>query len=119
MEYCHPELVQERRFKSPAHALQWHLAKTKINGKVIDNHVNIAEAWKITKGKNITIAIIDDGWTSTTLNFPGASCIPSMRPIAGGPRPKLEDDSHGTSCAGLACAAGLKMVLAAPLPKPI
>ena len=109
VEYCHPELVQEMRFKSPAHALQWHLAKTKIKGKVIDNHVNIAEAWKITKGKNITIAVIDDGVDINHPEFSGRIVHPfDATDGSEDPRPKLEDDSHGTSCAGLACAAGLK-----------
>jgi len=109
VEYCHPELVQERRFKTPTHALQWHLEKTKIKDKVIDNHVNIEKAWKITKGKNITIAVIDDGVEINHPEFSGRIVHPfDATDGSEDPRPKLEGDSHGTPCAGMACAAGLK-----------
>lgn len=109
VEYCHPELVQERRFKSPPHPLQWHLAKTKIKGKVVDNHVSIEKAWEITKGKGVTIAIIDDGVDINHPEFSGRIVHPYDATEGNeDPRPKLEGDSHGTPCAGMACAAGLK-----------
>jgi subtilisin family serine protease len=109
VEFCHPELVQERRFKSPSHPLQWHLAKTKIKGKEIDNHVNIEQAWKITKGKGITVAIIDDGVDINHPEFSGRVVHPfDATENNEDPRPKLDDDSHGTPCAGMACAAGLE-----------
>ncbi len=109
IEYCHPELVQERRFKTPPHPLQWHLGKTKIKGQVIDNHVNIEKAWKITKGKNITIAVIDDGVEINHPEFSGRIVHPFDATEGNeDPRPKMDDDSHGTPCAGMACAAGLE-----------
>ncbi|MBC7777242.1 MAG: S8 family serine peptidase [Phycisphaerae bacterium] len=109
VEYCHPELVQERMYKTPPHPLQWHLGRTKIKGQVIDNHVNIEKAWKITKGKNITIAVIDDGVEINHPEFSGRIVHPFDATEGNeDPRPKLDDDSHGTPCAGMACAAGLK-----------
>ncbi len=109
IEYCHPELVQERRFKTPPHPLQWHLGKTKIKGQVIDNHVNIEKAWKLTKGKNITIAVIDDGVEINHPEFSGRIVHPFDATEGNeDPRPKMDDDSHGTPCAGMACAAGLE-----------
>lgn len=109
VEYCHPELIQERRFKSPPHPLQWHLAKTKIKGKVVDNHVNIEKAWAITRGKGITVAVIDDGVDINHPEFSGRIVHPfDATENNEDPRPKADDDSHGTSCAGMACAAGLK-----------
>ncbi len=109
VEFCHPELVQERRFKSPSHPLQWHLVKTKIKGKEIDNHVNIEQAWKTTKGKGITVAIIDDGVDINHPEFSGRVVHPfDATENNENPRPKLDDDSHGTPCAGMACAAGLE-----------
>ncbi len=109
VEYCHPELIQERRFKSPPHPLQWHLAKTKIKGKVVDNHVNIEKAWAITRGKGITIAVIDDGVDINHPEFSGRIVHPfDATENNEDPRPKGDDDSHGTSCAGMACAAGLE-----------
>ncbi len=109
VEYCHPELVQERRFKAPPHSLQWHLAKTKIKGQVVDNHVNIEKAWAITRGKGITVAIIDDGVDINHPEFSGRIVHPfDATENNEDPRPKTNEDSHGTACAGMACAAGLK-----------
>lgn len=108
VEYCHPELVQERKFKA-INPLQWHLAKTTIGGKVVDAHCNIEEAWKITKGAGITVAIIDDGVDIDHPEFAGRIVSPyDATTNVPDPRPKLKDDNHGTPCAGMACAAGLK-----------
>jgi subtilisin family serine protease len=108
VEYCHPELVQERRFKL-IHPKQWHLTKTSINGKTIDQHVNIEGAWKLTRGKGITVAVVDDGVDMDHPEFKGRIVHPfdatANVPDAG---PKSPDDNHGTACAGMACASGLK-----------
>ncbi len=107
VEFCHPELVQERRFKN-IHPLQWHLTKTKIKDKEIDQHVNIEKAWKTTRGKGITIAIIDDGIDTDHPEFKGRVVHPFDATTNGlDAKPKATDDIHGTPCAGMACAAGL------------
>lgn len=107
VEFCHPELVQERRFKV-VNPLQWHLAQTKINGQAIDAHVNIEKAWARTKGKGVTIAIIDDGVEIDHPEFAGRVVHPFDATLnSNDPRPKTADDKHGTACAGMACAAGL------------
>jgi subtilisin family serine protease len=107
VELCHPELVQERRFKA-IHPLQWHLKTTVIGTKKISAHVQIEAAWKITRGKGATIAIIDDGidvdhpeFTNRVVHAFNATDNTSN------PRPQSEDDKHGTACAGMACASGL------------
>ena len=108
VEYCHPELVQERKFKE-IDPLQWHLAKTTINGKTVDAHCNIEAAWKLTQGKGITVAIIDDGVDTGHPEFAGRIVHPyDATSNSSDPNPKLVDDNHGTPCAGMACAAGLK-----------
>lgn len=107
VEYCHPELVQERRFKG-IHPLQWHLAKTTIAGKTVDAHVNIEKAWQRTRGKGVTIAVIDDGVDIDHPEFAGRIVHPyDATENNANPRPKSKDDNHGTACAGMACAAGL------------
>ncbi len=107
VEYCHPELVQERRFKN-INPQQWHLAKTKIGDKIVDAHVNIETAWKITRGKGITIAVLDDGIDIDHPEFAGRIVHPfDATENNDNPRPKDKEDSHGTACAGMACAAGL------------
>jgi subtilisin family serine protease len=108
VEYCHPELVQERRFKG-VHPLQWHLDKTSINGKPVDAHVNINGAWAITKGKGVTIAVVDDGIDVDHPEFAGRIVHPFDASLnMNDARPKTADDNHGTACAGMACASGLK-----------
>ncbi|HOY04706.1 MAG TPA: S8 family serine peptidase [Saprospiraceae bacterium] len=108
VEFCHPELVQERRFKT-IHPLQWHLGKTTINGKAVDAHVNIEAAWEHTRGKGITIAIIDDGVDVDHPEFSGRIVHPFDATMnVEDARPKDPGDSHGTACAGMACASGLQ-----------
>ena len=108
VEFCHPELVQERRFKT-IHPLQWHLGKTTIGGKSIDAHVNIEAAWKHTRGKGVTIAIIDDGIDTDHPEFAGRIVHPFDATVnSEDARPKDKEDNHGTACAGMACAAGLQ-----------
>lgn len=107
VEFCHPELIQERKFKL-LHPLQWHLFKTTINGKKLDAHCNIEKAWTKTRGKGITVAVIDDGIDIDHPEFAGRVVWPfDASDNSDNPRPKLPDDNHGTPCAGMACAAGL------------
>jgi len=107
VEYCHPEIVQERRFKG-VHPLQWHLTKTTINGQAVNQHINIEAAWKHSKGKGITIAVIDDGVDLNHPEFAGRIVHPFDASLnSPDSNPKMTDDNHGTACAGMACAAGL------------
>ena len=108
VEYCHPELVQERHFKviNPA---QWHLKKTKIGSKLIDAHVNIENAWKYTRGQGITIAVIDQGIDIDHPEFQGRIVAPyNSNQQTDNPRPQYTSETHGTPCAGLALAQGLE-----------
>lgn len=107
VEYCHPELVQERRHKG-IHPMQWHLAETSIRGNKIRAHVDVETAWKTTKGKGITIAIIDDGVDIAHPEFAGKVVHPYDATLnTSDPRPKRNDEKHGTACAGMACGSGL------------
>ncbi|MBK8965749.1 MAG: S8 family serine peptidase [Lewinellaceae bacterium] len=107
VEYCHPEIVQERRFKG-VHALQWHLAQTTINGKAVNEHINIEKAWGYSRGKGMTIAVIDDGIDLSHPEFAGRIVHPlDATQNSKDPSPQMDDDNHGTACAGVACAAGL------------
>jgi subtilisin family serine protease len=114
VEFCHPEIVQERRSKGLS-AEHWHLAPTTINGAQINAHVNILDAWKHTKGKGITIAIVDDGVDIDHPEFAGRIVHPRDVTLnIDDPRPKETDDNHGTACAGVAVAGGIKASGTAP-----
>lgn len=127
--FAHPNLIRER-YKMPSMngstretpvvtedtenflSQQWHLQTAKV-----------IEAWEITKGNpNIKIAIADDGVLTEHPEFQNKIVYQYdfERDIPDG-NPKILDndnckfdDCHGTACAGVATAAGLKAYGAAP-----
>ena len=108
VEYCHPELVRERRSKL-IFPPQWHLKKTSLGGLTIDQSANVEAAHALTRGEGITIAVIDDGVDIDHAEFAGAGKIVAPRDVFAGtdnPRPRSNGDNHGTACAGVACANG-------------
>ncbi len=110
VEYCHPELIHSRARKA-IYRQQWHLKKTKIGEMEIDEHANVAAAHKLTRGAGVTIAIIDDGIDIDHAEFAGENKVVAPRDatlMSNNPRPKHADESHGTACAGVACANGTK-----------
>jgi subtilisin family serine protease len=113
VELCHPELIRPRDLKK-AYPLQWHLQPARINGTSINAHASVVEAWKRSTGKGVTIAIIDTGIDVDHEEFASRRKIASPRNTAAGspdpsnPRPQRSDENHGTSCAGVACANGVK-----------
>ena len=108
VELCHPELVHQKKQKN-IYKTQWHLHQANINGRDINQHVNVEEAWATTKGAGVIIAVIDDGVDvlQEEFNVPGKIVAPrdTMLDSDDG-NPKDWGDSHGTCCAGVACAAG-------------
>ncbi|MCP4980145.1 MAG: S8 family serine peptidase [Gammaproteobacteria bacterium] len=108
VELCHPELIRPAPRRA-ASAEQWHLKTSVINGNSINQHAHVEEAWRISEGGNITIAVIDDGFDLQHEEFSG-----SLKVVA--PYDATRDtnnpwpgnrDNHGTACAGVACANGL------------
>ena len=107
VDLCHPELVQESRPRR-AFPQQWHLAPTTINNTLVDAHANIEAAWSLSRGAEMTIAIIDDGIDLEHEEFRSSNKIIAPRDATRGtdnPRPSGREN-HGTACAGVACANG-------------
>ena len=106
IETAHPELVREKKQKG-IYPLQWHLKRAIINGRVIDQHVDLDFAWSTTRGANTIIAVIDDGVDIDHEEFEGRIIAPrdAIR-NTDNPRPKSDEENHGTACAGVACAGG-------------
>jgi subtilisin family serine protease len=107
VEFCHPELIRRRRDRV-AFAGQWHLRKTTIGGRAIDQSANVEAAWALSEGEGVTIAIIDDGVDIDHEEFRSAGKIVAPRDVTrrtNDPRPG-NFDNHGTACAGVACANG-------------
>jgi subtilisin family serine protease len=108
VEYCHPELVSERRSKL-IFPPQWHLKKTSVGGVTIDQSANVEAAHAVTRGEGTTIAVIDDGVDIDHVEFGGSGKIVAPRDVFAGtdnPRPRRSGENHGTACAGVACANG-------------
>jgi subtilisin family serine protease len=107
VELCHPELVQEVRSRR-AFPQEWHLAPTTINNTLVDAHANVEAAWALSRGEGMTIAIIDTGIDIDHEEFRASTKIIAPRDATRGtddPRPRGQE-SHGTACAGVACANG-------------
>ena len=108
VEYAHPELIRQKKHKA-VHPKQWHLKKTQIGGKTVDQHVDIEKAWKTTKGKGTIVAVIDDGVDIDHEEFKGKVVSPRDTLLKiDDPRPKYLNENHGTPCAGVAVASGKK-----------
>lgn len=117
VEYCHPELIRPRARKA-IFPQQWHLKRTTVGGLVVDAHANVEAAHAITRGAGVTIAIIDDGVDIDHPEFGGTGKVTAPRDATlqtTDPRPKDlfgtgpdHGDNHGTACAGVACANGVK-----------
>lgn len=106
VEYCHPELVRERKSKA-IFDLQWHLKPSTIEGNEIIQHVHVEEAWQHTEGENVVIAVIDDGVDMSHEEFRGKIVAPRDTILdLDDANPKRPRENHGTACAGVACAAG-------------
>ncbi|MGC3944718.1 MAG: S8 family serine peptidase [Chryseolinea sp.] len=114
IEYAYPELITKRKFKT-VNPLQWHLIPATINGSPVKANIEVEKAWKTTKGKNVVIAIIDDGVDNTHPEFKEKIVHPYDASLRNSnPNPKYKEDNHGTACAGVACAAGVKASGVAP-----
>ena len=104
---CHPELVTELRsescrFSRPVKGHPSPLPKDWWLKKV-----DAKEAWKITKGKNVTIAIIDDGIEQCHRAFQYKIVHGKDMMHHKGHRPPLHrhTEKHGTPCASIACSS--------------
>ncbi|MEB3212445.1 MAG: S8 family serine peptidase [Leptolyngbyaceae bacterium] len=113
VELCHPELIRENRRRRVPPLQQWHLRATTLNGQMIEAHVNVEDAWKVTQGKGVTIAVVDDGFDIDHPEFKQPDKVLHPRDVTLGiddarpkdPHPQYKEN-HGTACAGVACASG-------------
>lgn len=116
VELCHPELIRKRSLKkiNPA---QWHLQPATINGVYVNAGVKADRAHKLSTGKSIIIALIDDGFDIDHPEFNQPGKVVHSRDISSNindPRPKTYYENHGTACAGVATASGIKASGVAP-----
>lgn len=106
---CHPELVRRKATRN-VFPNQWHLGDRKMGGQIISAHASVQNAWAFNKGEGATIAIIDDGVDVDHPEFRKAGKITSPWDAVSNSsdaRPRRNQDSHGTACAGVASASGI------------
>lgn len=122
VKFAHPDFIRSRSFKSTTveaptrrsaqprvrradDTTRWHLEQ-----------IGLPKAWDVSRGeKEIVIAILDDGVDTghpelaekIMLQYDFESDTPDGRPKSSG-------DKHGTSCAGVATAMGVRASGAAP-----
>jgi len=115
VEFCHPEVVRRLNHRVIA-AQQWHLTAATINGTAVNASANVAAAHAASLGEGVTIAVIDDGVDLAHEEFASSGKIVAPRDVTRGnddPRPGT-GDNHGTACAGVACADGMRASGVAP-----
>ncbi len=100
------QALLQRDVNDTLYVNQWHLGGFGF-------HLNLQDAWDSVTGKGINIAVVDDG-----LDIRHEDLAPNAYPVESGyhrnfnsgppddPSPLKASESHGTSCAGLAAAAG-------------
>jgi subtilisin family serine protease len=84
-----------------------------VNGVSVNAHASVEDAWAVSEGEGIVIAVIDDGVDIDHEEFasPGKivaplnASAPANSPNRFNPRP-APGNNHGTACAGVACADG-------------
>jgi subtilisin family serine protease len=131
-----PSFVSEYWREVPPSVLsaEWHLHNAGLGGATKGEDLGIREAWKVTTGRReITVAVLDDGvdvdhpnlaanlWKNPVSSARDAIgrdfSLPDDHPDHFNPRPKRfrfpfdqvkGSDIHGTPCAGLVAAYGLR-----------
>jgi len=110
--FCHPDFIWPKAKRSftpddPLYVNQWHLNNTGQAGTA-GSDVNAPEAWDISMGAGVIIAVVDDGvdldhedFQATGKLLPGFDFDQNDND----PRPG-SGDHHGTSVAGVATAVG-------------
>jgi subtilisin family serine protease len=111
VQFCHPELIRPRQLRR-AFPRQWHLKSARVDGRSIQAHSSVVAAWARSRGKGVTIAVIDTGIDIDHEEFASKGKVVAPRdataraPRPDDPRPRRPDEEHGTACAGVACADG-------------
>lgn len=131
VRFCHPDYRFTRQTSSqyartPDDQLynnQWHLEARGVDGQRLAPSINAREAWPISMGKDILIAIGD---SSVELDHPDLIAATLGQPHFNfedqttNSNPTVPNDSHGTAVAGLAGARGyngIGVAGAAPMAK--
>jgi subtilisin family serine protease len=77
---------------------------------------DLPKAWAYTKGKNVTIAILDSGCDINHCDLANNLIVIKGSNIINPKEPPCDDNSHGTHCMGIVCACenGIGIIGVAP-----
>ncbi|KAI9894675.1 MAG: pheromone processing endoprotease [Vezdaea aestivalis] len=93
-------VARDLEISDPIFADQWHL----FNTIQVGNDVNVTDLWRAgITGKNATVAIVDDGldmYSDDLKDNYFAEGSFDFNDKGPEPRPRLDNDNHGTRCAG-------------------
>jgi subtilisin family serine protease len=130
VEFAEPDFMLKISSLIPAASMlsffdkQWHLRSVTGTHILPNSHINVEEAWEITKGSSdIVVAIFDDGFDTTNPDLMGNIVNPcdfTNAILPNNPADEIipgdtdaiaeEQDFHGTPCAGLAIGRGQKSI---------
>jgi len=107
VEFAHPDFIyqKEKRSTESLYNELWHLENKGQFGGVVGADINATGAWKITKGVDVKIAIIDDGFD--TLHEDLKDAIVAQKDFDYDDNDASYNnthDYHGTLCSGIALA---------------
>jgi len=115
------EVTKEVRILDPIYAAQWHLDNPGGNGGVLDADIDAPEAWEITEGEGILVAVIDQGTDiaheDLRDNYSGFGRGYGGRGTGPDPSPISSYEGHGTAVTGLICAEGNEIGVRGVAPK--
>ncbi|KAF2674617.1 kexin precursor [Microthyrium microscopicum] len=99
------DVIKQLGITDPIFSAQWHL----FNTKEVGNDMNVTGVWlQGITGKGATVCIVDDGLDMDSLDLKPNYFAKGSYDFNDGqdePKPKLDDDQHGTRCAGEVAAA--------------
>ncbi len=107
-----PEIIVPKephyRPRDPQYSQQWYLNHNGGTGLSSGSHINVEQAWDITRGnRSVAVAIVDDAIDLNHPDFQGTGKIVAPRDFKDQdflPLPSNSGESHGTACAGVAVA---------------
>lgn len=107
VKFAHPDFIKsyKKRLTNPTDPLfskEWHLIDTE---KIKSANINIMEAWEITKGANVKIAVFDDAVDINHEDLKdGVIDSYNATDKTSNTLPDTSDDAHGTFVSGVAVA---------------
>lgn len=116
--FSHPNLIYRREWKARPSRRPRSVGYAGADGSGgwSARIARVPEAWTLTRGSaDIRIGILDDGIDIDHQEFAGKlhAAYDFLDELADG-RPRRDTDNHGTACAGVAAAAGIRFSGVAP-----